>query len=65
MSSRVRGVIGVVLALLGSGWILQGTNLLPGTLMSGQPVYALLGAVVLLIGVALAWRSFMRSEGRS
>lgn len=61
MGSRVLGLVGVVLALLGVVWILQGTNVLPGTFMSGQPMYALLGAVALVLGGALAWRSFRRS----
>ena len=61
MGSRVRGVIGALLVLAGIVWILQGTNVLPGSAMSGQPVYALLGVVALAIGGVLAWRSFRRS----
>ncbi len=61
MGARALGVVGIVLVLLGLVWILQGTNVLPGTFMSGRPAYALLGVVVALAGGVLAWRSFMRS----
>ncbi len=61
MGSRALGLVGVVLVLLGLVWILQGTNVLPGSFMSGQLSYALLGAVAAMVGGALVWRSFMRS----
>lgn len=61
MGSRALGVVGVVLVLLGVVWILQGTNVLPGTFMSGQTMYAILGGAALLVGALLAWRSFMRT----
>lgn len=60
MGSRVVGVIGLVLVLVGVVWILQGTNVLPGSVMSGQLLYAVLGVVALVVGAALAWRSFIR-----
>jgi hypothetical protein len=55
----VRGIGGLVLCLLGATWIAQGTGAMSGSSMSGQGGYAVLGAVVVLIGVlllALAWR---------
>jgi hypothetical protein len=55
----VRGVLGLILGLTGILWILQGTNAVHGSGMSGHGVYAVLGVVVLLIGAALlawAWR---------
>lgn len=55
----VRGIVGLVLSLTGILWILQGTNVVHGSGMSGHSVYTVLGVVVLLIGVALlawAWR---------
>jgi len=55
----VRGIVGLVLSLTGIVWILQGTNVMRGSGMSGHGIYAVLGVVVLLIGVALlawAWR---------
>jgi protein-S-isoprenylcysteine O-methyltransferase Ste14 len=55
----VRGIVGLVLSLTGILWILQGTNVVHGSGMSGHSAYTVLGVVVLLIGVALlawAWR---------
>lgn len=55
----VRGVVGLVFSLVGIVWILQGTNVVHGSGMSGHGGYAVLGVVVVLIGVALltwAWR---------
>ena len=55
----VRGIVGLVLSLTGILWILQGTNAVHGSGMSGNSFYTVLGVVVLLIGVALltwAWR---------
>jgi hypothetical protein len=54
-----RGVIGIVLCLVGLVWIGQGTNVIHGSGMSGHGGYAVLGGAVLVIGLALvvwAWR---------
>jgi uncharacterized membrane protein HdeD (DUF308 family) len=54
-----RGIIGVILCIAGAVWIAQGTNALHGSGMSGHGVWAVLGAVLIVIGVALlawAWR---------
>jgi hypothetical protein len=54
-----RGVIGIVLCLVGVVWIGQGTNVIHGSGMSGRGGYAVLGGAVLVIGLALvgwAWR---------
>jgi hypothetical protein len=55
----IRGIIGTLLCLAGIVWILQGVNVLHGSMMSGRGGYAVLGAVVLVLGVSLlgwAWR---------
>jgi hypothetical protein len=46
-------VVAVLLILVGIIWILQGLNVLPGSFMSGQALYAVLGLVLDVIGVAL------------
>ncbi len=58
----IRGIVGVVLVLIGLVWIGQGVNLLPGSFMSGQPIYAVLGLVVAALGVWLLWGLRGRSE---
>ena len=60
----VRGIIGVLLCVVGVVWIAQGTNVLHGSGMSGHGLYAVFGAVVFVIGAALltwAWR--IRNSG--
>jgi len=60
----VRGIIGVLLCVVGVVWIAQGTNVLHGSGMSGHGLYAVLGAVVFVVGAALltwAWR--IRNSG--
>jgi uncharacterized membrane protein HdeD (DUF308 family) len=54
-----RGIGGVVACLIGVLWILQGTDVVHGSGMSGHGLYAVLGVVLVLIGLALlarAWR---------
>ncbi len=48
-----RWVGAVVAALVGIVWILQGLNIRKGDGMSGHPIWAVLGVVLLLIAVAL------------
>ena len=51
----VQIVAGVVVAILGAVWILQGFDLLgQDGGMNGQLIWALLGALVLIGGLALA-----------
>jgi hypothetical protein len=55
----IRGIIGTLLCLAGIVWMLQGLNVVHGSMMSGHGGYAVLGAVVLVLGVvtlAWAWR---------
>jgi protein-S-isoprenylcysteine O-methyltransferase Ste14 len=53
-------VIGVVLCLVGAVFVAQGTNALGGSkMMSGHPGWAVVGGIVIVIGLALlgwAWR---------
>jgi hypothetical protein len=39
--------------LTGGIWFLQGINILPGSFMTGQTKWAVYGAIVFLVGVAL------------
>lgn len=57
----VKGIIGVVLALIGLTWIGQGTMVLPGSAMSGNPVWAIIG-LVLLVGAAWLLWSALRPQ---
>ncbi|MEY2471994.1 MAG: hypothetical protein QOK28_1323 [Actinomycetota bacterium] len=48
-----RLVGGALLCLLGVVWILQGLNIKKGDGMSGHPIWAVLGVVLVVIGAAL------------
>jgi Na+/melibiose symporter-like transporter len=51
-----RGIVGVVLCLVGALWIAQGTGAMHGSGMSGHGQYTVLGVVLVVIGlVFLAW----------
>lgn len=47
--------IGVLIALAGLVWFLQGINLLPGSYMTGDPQWAINGAIAMVIGGGLFW----------
>ena len=46
-------IVGVLLDLLGSIWMLQGLNILPGSFMTGQPFWAGAGLVAVVVGMVL------------
>jgi hypothetical protein len=46
-------VAGVVLSAIGAVWTLQGLNVLGGSVMSGSPLWATIGPIVLVVGLAL------------
>ena len=56
-------VPGVILSGIGLVWTLQGLNVLGGSAMSGSPLWATIGPIVLVVGlvligisIAIAWR---------
>lgn len=62
---RTRWIIAAVLVVLGLGWMAQGLGMMPGSgLMDGDARWAVIGAVLAAIGVALAWTAF-RARSRA
>lgn len=56
-----RGIVGIVLCLVGAVWVAQGTGAMRGSGMSGHGEYAVLGVVVIVIGLALlGWANHVR-----
>ncbi len=49
----VLNIIAVLLILVGIIWILQGINILPGSFMTGNPLYAVLGCILGILGAVL------------
>jgi hypothetical protein len=56
-------IVGVLLVLLGSVWILQGMNVLLGSPMSGEMRWAVRGSVLVFLGVSgLVWANRKRKS---
>jgi LPXTG-motif cell wall-anchored protein len=51
----VLNIVAVLLMLIGIGWFLQGINVLPGSVMSGQSQWAVIGGISFLVGIGLLW----------
>ena len=48
-------VVGAIAILAGAVWILQGSGVLPGSFMTGQRMWLIIGIVVGIVGLALAY----------
>jgi hypothetical protein len=46
-------VLGGFLILSGGVWFLQGVNVLPGSIMTGQVQWAINGGIAIVIGIGL------------
>ena len=55
MLNTILKIFAVLLVAAGIIWILQGVNLLPGSFMTGDPQWAVNGAITAAIGVGLFW----------
>ncbi|MEQ7155331.1 hypothetical protein [Brevundimonas aurifodinae] len=51
------------LLLVGIIWVLQGLNILPGSFMTGQIIWAIYGAPMALAGAGLLWWVNRRPTG--
>ena len=56
----VKTIVGVLLVLIGALWILQGANIVGGSVMSGQSQWLYIGIVVGLAGLALLYWTHLR-----
>ncbi|TMB70265.1 MAG: hypothetical protein E6I86_02805 [Chloroflexi bacterium] len=57
-------VVGGIAILAGVVWILQGSGVLPGSFMTGQRMWLIIGIVVAIIGLALAYNGMRRPASR-
>ncbi len=52
----VSNIVGALLVLAGTVWVLQGISILPGSFMTGQTRWAIRGVIVAVVGVmVLLW----------
>lgn len=49
-------ILAAIALLIGVVWILQGLDLLGESAMSGRPIFALLGAIVVVLDALGLWR---------
>ena len=49
----IRRAIAIVLLAVGAVWVLQGVGVLGGSFMTGQAVWAVIGAACIVGGIAL------------
>ena len=52
----IRRAIAIVLILVGVVWFFQGIDVIQGSFMTGEPIWAVLGVVCVVAGVALLVR---------
>ena len=53
-------VIGGIAILAGAVWILQGSGVLPGSFMTGPRMWLIIGVIVGIVGLALAYNGIRR-----
>jgi hypothetical protein len=49
----ILSIVGILLILMGSVWFLQGINVLPGSIMTGQIQWAIYGGLAVVVGIGL------------
>ena len=57
-------IVGGLMILMGGVWLLQGIGVLPGSFMTGQPFWAIMGAVFLVVGGILVLAGFRLNRRR-
>jgi amino acid transporter len=53
-------VVGVIAILVGGVFTLQGAGALPGSFMTGQRMWLIIGIIVAVVGLALAYNGIRR-----
>jgi hypothetical protein len=56
-------IMGAVLVFFGGVWVLQGTNVLPGSGMSGQMQWAVRGGIAVVAGIILWVWAIRKRQG--
>jgi len=53
-------ILGAIAMVAGAVWILQGAGVIPGSFMTGQRMWLVIGIVVAIVGLALAYNGIRR-----
>jgi hypothetical protein len=54
MLKNLQTPVGVLLILVGGLWALQGFDVIGGSAMSGKTLWAVVGPIVMLVGIGVA-----------
>ena len=57
-------IVGGLIILMGGIWLLQGISILPGSFMTGQMFWAVMGAVFMAVGGSLVFAGFRLNRRR-
>ena len=57
-------IVGGLMILMGGVWLLQGIGILPGSFMTGQMFWAVMGAVFMAVGGLLVLAGFRLNRRR-
>lgn len=55
MIKNIIKFIAVLFILAGLVWVFQGIGILPGSFMSGDPQWAINGAITTMVGIGILW----------
>ena len=53
-------ILGLIAIIAGGVWILQGSGALPGSFMTGQRMWLVIGIIVAIVGLGLAYNGIRR-----
>ena len=57
-------VVGVLMVLMGGVWLFQGIGILLGSPMTSQPFWAIVGSIVVVLGVVVAVVGIRRAPAK-
>jgi hypothetical protein len=57
-------IVGGLIILMGGVWLLQGISILPGSFMTGQTFWAVMGVVFMVVGSLLVLAGFRLNRRR-
>jgi hypothetical protein len=60
MGKWLIALVGALMVVVGSIWTLQGLDVMGGSAMSGSTLWAIVGPIVILLGLWVLWRGLRR-----
>jgi hypothetical protein len=62
MSKTILLIVGVILVFAGLIWFFQGIGLIPGSFMTNNLTWVIIGPITALIGAGLVWFGYHRKS---